>query len=119
MSNLYELYKQLKEYNKEQLYLFKTGIFYIFLDEDAKTIEKYIPLKITNYNKDTEKCGFPSNAKDKYLKLINLCNLKVTIINVQNYVEVLSKLISLNIEELTPLQSINKLKELKDLIAYE
>ena len=48
MNHLYELYKKLKQKNSMEIYLFKTGIFYIFLEDDAKFIEQYIPLKLTN-----------------------------------------------------------------------
>ena len=41
MSKLFDVYKRLKKEDSETLYLFKSGIFYIFLDEDAKTINKF------------------------------------------------------------------------------
>lgn len=50
MSKLYQTYAALKMQNSSQLYLFKSGIFYIFLDEDAKLISTKFNLKLTNLN---------------------------------------------------------------------
>ena len=119
MNHLYELYKKLKQKNSMEIYLFKTGIFYIFLEDDAKFIEQYIPLKLTNYTKNTVKCGFPSNAKSKYLKILKLYNFKITIIDVQNFDEVLAALITLDLDNLPPIEALNQLKEIKDLISNE
>lgn len=44
-SKLYNKYIQLKKDCPEKLYLFKSGIFYISLDEDAKNFLKYFNLK--------------------------------------------------------------------------
>ena len=53
MSKLYERYNYLKrmEANGEHtLYLFKSGIFFIFLQEDAKIASNLFHLKITQLN---------------------------------------------------------------------
>ena len=52
MSKLYLEYKRKKDENKDKYYLFKSGLFYIFIDEDAKKINKITPLNITNLNND-------------------------------------------------------------------
>lgn len=57
MSKLYEKYKVLKENNPEQLYLFKVGVFYIFLDEDAKMVSDALGLKCTHLNENIMKSG--------------------------------------------------------------
>ena len=44
------------------LYLFRSGIFYIGLDEDAKKLTETLGLKLTNFDGNTVKCGFPSNS---------------------------------------------------------
>lgn len=59
MSKLYEKYKSLKSENNDKLYLFKSGIFYIFLDEDAKKMSNFLNLKLTNLNESICKCRFP------------------------------------------------------------
>lgn len=42
---LYDKYKELKEQNKDKLYLFKNGNFYIFIGEDADYINEYVVLR--------------------------------------------------------------------------
>ena len=71
MSKLYDLYENLKQKDSKTLYLFKSGIFYIFLDEDAKIIHNLFNLKLTNLNDKIVKCGFPASSLDKYIKLLN------------------------------------------------
>ena len=81
MSILFEIYKKLKQNDNETLYLFKSGIFYIFLDNDAKIINKAFGLKLTNLNDKTVKCGFPSNSLQKYIRLLSSANYKIKIID--------------------------------------
>ncbi len=59
MSKLYKTYLILKNQDKNTLYLFKSGIFYIFLDENAKIISNILNLKLTNLSPTVVKCGFP------------------------------------------------------------
>lgn len=81
MSKLFEIYKKLKQNDNETLYLFKSGIFYIFLDNDAKIINKILGLKLTNLNDKIVKCGFPSNSLQKYIRLLSSANYKIKIID--------------------------------------
>lgn len=81
MSKLYEKYKNLKLENSSKLYLFKSGIFYIFLDEDAIKMSNLLNLKLTNLNETIVKCGFPVKNIDKYIHLIKLNNYEVDIID--------------------------------------
>lgn len=81
MSKLYEKYKNLKSENPTKLYLFKSGIFYIFLDEDAIKMSKLLNLKLTKLNETVSKCGFPVKNIDKYLHLIKLNNYEIDIID--------------------------------------
>ena len=81
MSKLYEKYKSLKLENSSKLYLFKSGIFYIFLDEDAIKMSKLLNLKLTNLNETIVKCGFPVKNADKYIHLIKLNNYEIDIID--------------------------------------
>ena len=86
MSKLIDIYKQLKQEDSETLYLFKSGIFYIFLDQDAKKISQMFDLKLTKLNDNFLKCGFPSSAIDKYFNLLNGTDYKIKIIdNVNNF----------------------------------
>ena len=81
MSKLINTYKQLKENDSETFYLFKSGIFYIFLDEDAKKMNSILNLKLTNLNNDIVKCGFPTNSISKYINLLISNNIKFKIID--------------------------------------
>lgn len=81
MSKLFEIYKNLKQNDNKTLYLFKSGIFYIFLDNDAKIINKTFGLKLTNLNDKIVKCGFPSNSLQKYIRLLGSTNYEIKIID--------------------------------------
>lgn len=80
MSKLYLEYLKRKKDNSDKYYLFKSGLFYIFIDEDARNISKITPLNITNLNNDIVKCGFPSNSLEKYLNIFKNLGLEVVII---------------------------------------
>lgn len=81
MSKLYIEYLKRKKEDCNKYYLFKSGIFYIFLSDDAKNINKITPLNITNLTKDIVKCGFPNNSLDKYLNIFNNLGLTIEIVN--------------------------------------
>lgn len=81
MSKLYQKYLTLKEQNPKQLYLFKSGIFYIFLDEDAKLMSPILNLKLTNLNSVILKCGFPVSQLNKYANLIKKNHFSFKIID--------------------------------------
>ena len=84
MSKLYERYNYLKrtEANGEHtLYLFKSGIFFIFLQEDAKIASNLFHLKITPLNSEVIKCGFPINSFEKYKSQLDNCGYQFKIID--------------------------------------
>lgn len=107
---LYDKYKELKEQNKDKLYLFKNGNFYIFIGEDADYINEYVVLKKKNFTKDIQKCGFPVNSKDAYLKVFQNHGLNIEII--ENINEK-NKLENIDLDTITPIQALNILYELK------
>lgn len=80
MSNLHKKYLQLKQQNCEYSYLFKCGIFYIFLDEDAKRLSPILSLKLTNLNDSVVKCGFPTTQLDKYLAYLKSADVPIKVI---------------------------------------
>ena len=86
MSKLYNTYLELKKKDEEIIYLFKSGIFFIALDDDAYTLSKFFHLKITKLTNNVVKCGFPCSSFDKYSNLFLLHNLKVKIIELSNRV---------------------------------
>ena len=74
----------LKMQDSSQLYLFKSGIFFIFIDEDAKLVSSLLNLKLTNLNPVIVKCGFPVSHFEKYSKLLNEKNLSFKVIDSSN-----------------------------------
>ena len=63
------------------MYLFKSGYFYYFLDQDAKELYKILNLKLGHLNSDIVKCGFPINSLNKYMKILNNYGYAVKIVD--------------------------------------
>ena len=80
MSKLANLYKILKNKDSSILYLLKSGIFYIALDEDALTLSDLFNFKLTDLNKNIIKCGFPTSRISYYSNLLSLNNIKFQVI---------------------------------------
>ncbi len=80
MSKLYDMYLSLKSDDNSKIYLFKNGIFYIFLDKDARLMSSLLNLKLTNLNENIVKCGFPINTLNKYYNYIKNLGYDVSII---------------------------------------
>ena len=74
MSKLYDKYKTLKSSN-DIVYIFKVGIFYLFIDEDAIEMSNELGLKCTHLNNEILKCGFPLDSLDKYIKILEEKNI--------------------------------------------
>lgn len=84
MSKLYTKYLSLKkETNSSKIYLFKSGIFYLFIDEDAKMMSPLLQLKLTNLNPTVLKCGFPVNSLEKYMPLLEQTGKTIEIIDLE------------------------------------
>lgn len=82
MSKLFNKYLELKHtQDEETYYLFKSGIFYIFISDDAKYMSNLLNLKLVNLNEDVVKCGFPSNNLTKYLNILSENNINFKIID--------------------------------------
>lgn len=81
MSKLYKRYNELKATNDNQLYLFKSGMFFIFLDNDAKLVSNELNLKLTKLNDNIVKCGFPINSFEKYSNLLKERGFEFSIID--------------------------------------
>ena len=81
MSKLYKRYNELKATNDNQLYLFKSGMFFIFLDNDAKLVSNELNLKLTKLNDTIVKCGFPINSFEKYSNLLKERGFEFSIID--------------------------------------
>lgn len=85
MSKLYKTYKNLKQNNPNKIYLFKSGMFYIGLQEDAQKLSDIFGFKITKLNEEVNKVGFPINRLEYYSgKLDVMDNVKYEIVD-SNY----------------------------------
>lgn len=123
MSKLYMEYLKKKKCNSNKYYLFESGLFYIFIDEDAKYISKITLLKLTNLSNDIVKCGFPKNSLDKYIDLFNKLDLDIEIVNNISNIDINNKIINkiknIDIDNITGIKALNILYELKGLLSYE
>ena len=127
MSKLYDIYKKLKNENSETLYLFKSGVFYICLDDDAKVLSKIYNSKLTNLNVDIVKCGFPCSSFDKYYKLFvnDDINFKIVENNAifdssdyllnKSILSLLDKISKVNIDNLSVSEAYQFIEELQEL----
>ncbi len=128
MSKLINMYKKLKEQDAETLYLFKSGIFYIFLAEDAQKISRLFSLKLTPLNNDVLKCGFPLSSINKYSIKFRENNIRVKIIedNIifsesnffkeQKYLQLIGILQNIDIDSLSVSEAYKVIETLKNLI---
>ena len=131
MSKLYNQYVMLKINNPGKYFLFKSGLFFIFLDEDAKLMSKVLNLKLGALNADIVKCGFPQNSLDKYMQILNNLNYDVEIVNtqdnsVQNYTkytdnykleDIMEEIINTEIDKLSISQAYDFLYKIQDEIS--
>lgn len=115
MSKLYKNYVLLKIQNSEKMYLFKSGLFYIFLDSDAEIMSKILNLKLTNLNSYIKKCGFPVNSGEKYFRILKNTEYNIEVIESTNcnsislnnyisekkYSSIISEFLKINIDELS------------------
>ena len=116
---MYNKYVELKKHSSSTLYLFKCGAFYIFLEDDAITINKYINLKLTSFGNNYIKCGFPINSYDKYMNIFKRLDLDIEEVSCNEITDydvsyLLNRLKSIDINEITPIEALNIIKELKE-----
>lgn len=81
MSKLLNQYNELKKKDASSVYLFRVGIFYNIINEDAKIINEKLGLKLTDLEPNISKCGFPISQLDKYIILLNKMKIKYKIID--------------------------------------
>ena len=108
MSKLMRQYEELKKNDPEKIYIFKVGIFYNILNEDARLVSKEIGLKLTLLSPEIVKCGFPISTLEKYTNLLSEHNIKFEVISNltpsnQNasYEQIIRKIQNIDIENTT------------------
>lgn len=116
MGSIYERYVKLKERDSKYLYLFKSGNFYVFLDDDAKAISRVTLLKLTNYNNDIYKCGFPIRSLSKYLELFDNLDLNVKLVDNDNLDKYLCYISDIDIDNISYDECKDILSNIKELL---
>lgn len=108
MSKLMSQYEELKNKNSEKIYIFKVGIFYNILNEDARLVSSKIGLKLTDLSPEIIKCGFPLSALEKYTKLLSEHNIEYEVVSnptssCQNasYEKIIKKILALDLNNTT------------------
>lgn len=72
MSKLLKQYEELKKKDSEKIYIFKVGIFYNILNEDARIVSNAIGLKLTDLGPDIIKCRISNRQIRKIYTLIRI-----------------------------------------------
>lgn len=81
MSKLLKQYNELKNKDSKKIYIFKVGIFYNILNEDARIVSNAIGLKLTDLSPEIVKCGFPIAKLDKYTNLLSSHNIPFEVVS--------------------------------------
>jgi len=115
MSKLYLKYMELKKANPEPVYLFKVGIFYIALAEDATKLSENLKLNIGKLNEEVIKVGFPVSSRERYIRLLETLSIPFQFVDstygvIENYSDysnneklksMISKILSIDFDNLT------------------
>lgn len=115
MSKVYSKYLELKKNNPNKIYLFKSGIFLLAIDEDATKLSDELNLKVTNLSPDVLKCGFPVSRQEHYFRVLEAKHIPFTIIDdtygvVENYSDymnnvklkkIIDEIININFDNIT------------------
>lgn len=120
MSKILKQYNELKQKDASCIYLFRVGIFYNILNEDAKILNEKIGLRLTSLSPEIIKCGFPLSSLDKYTKKLTDLQLKYQIIdnapenvNMNTYYTIINRIKKIDVNNITGVQALNILTELK------
>lgn len=83
MSKIYDIYTNLKSNDSDTnaLYLFKSGMFFILVGDDAIIANKLLGLRLSSFSSESFKCGFPSNSLERYTSLISNSQYHFKVIN--------------------------------------
>lgn len=115
MSKLYTQYIKLKEKNPNTVYLFKAGIFYLALDEDAIRLSNSLKLNLGKLNEEIPKVGFPVSCRERYVRLLDALSIPFQFVDetygvIENYSDysnneklkvLISKILCLDFDNLT------------------
>ena len=129
MSKIIKKLNDLKKVDASSIYIFRIGIFYNILNEDAKILNEKLSLKITSLSPEIIKCGFPISSLEKYTKKLDNLQLSYKIIddlppntNVCDYTnnievkKILKKITDIDMNNTTFQQSFNILLDIQSKI---
>ena len=127
MSKLIKKLEELKKHDASSIYIFRVGIFYNILNEDAKILNGRLGLKLTSLSPEIIKCGFPISSLDKYTKKLDELQLKYKVIddlpsntNIEDYSNnieikrILKKISDLDMNNTTFQQAFNILLDIQN-----
>lgn len=127
MSKLIKKLEELKKHDASSIYIFRVGIFYNILNEDAKILNEKLGLKLTSLSPEIVKCGFPISSLDKYTKKFDELQLKYKVIddlpnntNIEDYTnnievkKILNKIKNLDMNNTTFQQAFNILLDIQN-----
>lgn len=127
MSKLTKKLAELKKNDASSIYIFRVGIFYNILNEDAKILNEKLGLKLTSLSPEIIKCGFPISSLDKYTKKFDELQLKYKVIddlpnntNIEDYTnnievkKILNKIKNLDMNNTTFQQAFNILLDIQN-----
>lgn len=128
MSKLYKEYVLRKIQNPNKIYLFKCGIFYVFIDADAQLMSNILGLKLIPLNSCILKCSFPVSASNKYFNILKnldydieivFLNKEISSLNINNYFinknchKAICDFLTINVESLSISQAFDLLYQLQ------
>lgn len=117
-SKIFNKYQELKKDSSDTIYLFKSGIFYIALNEDAKILHEKLNLNITDFGIEYIKCGFPASALEKYKGKLTENNIQFQVIeNIkEERIDILKEIKNLNLNNMTPMEAYQKLIDFQKIL---
>lgn len=115
MGKQLDIYKKCKINNPNKHYLFKGGVFYYFVAEDAEYFSITYGFKLISFG-DSVKCGFPTNSLEKYLYLFNKESIEVITEDKSPEKIVIDTIKGLDINDLGGEEAINILINLKETL---
>lgn len=115
MGKQLNIYNHYKTSDPNKYYLFKGGVFYYFIAEDAEYFSLKYNFILTSFG-STVKCGFPVKSLEKYLYLFNKENIMLIEEDVTPEKIVINVLKKLNIDKLEPKDALNVLINLRDTL---
>lgn len=129
MSKLMKKYLDLKKEEASSIYIFRIGIFYNILNEDAKILNEKLGLKLTSLSPEIIKCGFPISSLEKYTKKMDNLQIKYKVIddlpkntNITDYSKnievkkILKTISEADLNNMKPVEALNFLMLLQEKI---